>query len=100
MKKTSVLMIALLAGLCLPVAEKKKRPLPPTAAAPAPAAVVAVVVGLDDHFPPMGFRDEKNNLVGFDIDPSSEAGKRLGVEVKFKPIDWSAKGSRAQWKAR
>ena len=39
----------------------------------------------------MGFRDEKNDIVGFDIDLAKEAGKRLGVEVTFKPIDWSAK---------
>ena len=92
MKKTSVLMIALLAGALLAGCGKKEEaPAAKPAAAPAPAAAVAVVVGLDDHFPPMGFRDEKNNLVGFDIDLANEAGKRLGVEVKFKPIDWSAK---------
>ncbi len=39
----------------------------------------------------MGFRDEKNELVGFDIDMAREAAKRLGLEVEFKPIDWSAK---------
>jgi ABC-type amino acid transport/signal transduction systems, periplasmic component/domain len=61
------------------------------AAAPAPAAVTKIVVGLDDNFPPMGFRDEKNELVGFDIDMAREATKRLGMEVEFKPIDWSAK---------
>ena len=60
-------------------------------AAPAPAAVAKLVVGLDDNFPPMGFRDEKNELVGFDIDMAREATKRAGVEVEFKPIDWSAK---------
>ena len=38
------------------------------AAAPAPVAITKIVVGLDDNFPPMGFRDEKNELVGFDID--------------------------------
>ncbi len=56
-----------------------------------PAAVTKLVVGLDDNFPPMGFRDEKNELVGFDIDMAREAAKRMGVEVEFKPIDWSAK---------
>ncbi len=59
--------------------------------APPPAAITKIVVGLDDNFPPMGFRDEKNELVGFDIDMAREAGKRMGVEVEFKPIDWSAK---------
>ena len=31
-----------------------------------------LVIGLDDHFPPMGFRDDKNNLVGFDIDVGND----------------------------
>lgn len=60
-------------------------------AAPATAEVRKIVVGLDDNFPPMGFRDEKNQLVGFDIDLAREATKRLGMEVEFKSIDWSAK---------
>jgi len=46
------------------------------------------IVGLDDSFPPMGFRDEKGEIVGFDIDLAKEAAKRLGVEVEFKPVDW------------
>ncbi len=50
-----------------------------------------IVIGLDDNFPPMGFRDEKNELVGFDIDLAKEAAKRLGMEVEFKPIDWNSK---------
>ena len=50
-----------------------------------------IVVGLDDEFAPLGFRDEKNNLVGFDVDLAKEAAKRLGVEIEFKPIDWNNK---------
>lgn len=49
------------------------------------------IVGLDDTFAPMGFRDESGNIVGFDIDLAKEAAKRLGVEVEFKPIDWNSK---------
>lgn len=51
----------------------------------------AIVVGLDDAFPPMGFRDEKNEIVGFDVDLAKEAAKRLGVEAKFQPIVWDTK---------
>ena len=69
----------------------KQESTAPTPAAAAPAAVSKIVVGLDDNFPPMGFRDEKNELVGFDIDMAREASKRLGIEVEFKPIDWNAK---------
>ena len=68
----------------------KQEPAAP-AAAPAPAAVAKIVIGLDDNFPPMGFRDEKNEIVGFDIDMAREAARRMGAEVEFKPIDWSAK---------
>lgn len=49
------------------------------------------IVGLDDAYPPMGFRDEQGELVGFDIDLAKEAAKSLGVEVEFKPIDWDDK---------
>ena len=54
-------------------------------------AKAKVVVGLDDNFPPMGFKDENNEIVGFDIDLAKEAAKRLGREVEFKTIDWSSK---------
>ena len=50
-----------------------------------------IVVGLDDNFPPMGFKDEKNEIVGFDVALAKEAAKRLGREVEFKAIDWSSK---------
>ncbi len=50
-----------------------------------------VVIGLDDNFAPMGFRDEKNEIVGLDIDLAREATKRMGSKVIFKPIDWGAK---------
>jgi polar amino acid transport system substrate-binding protein len=49
------------------------------------------VLGLDDSFPPLGFRDENNEIVGYDIDLAKEVAKRLGVEFKAQPIDWDAK---------
>lgn len=62
------------------------------AAAPATDADKGtIVVGLDDNFPPMGFKDEKNEIVGFDVDLAKEAAKRLGRTVEFKAIDWSSK---------
>lgn len=50
-----------------------------------------LVVGLDENFPPMGFRDTDGNLTGFDIEMAAEAGKRMGMEMEFQPIEWSAK---------
>lgn len=49
------------------------------------------VMGLDDSFPPMGFRDDKNNIVGFDIDVAREACKRLNIELVVQPINWDTK---------
>jgi len=49
------------------------------------------VLGLDDSFPPMGFRDENQEIVGFDIDAAREVCNRLGINLKLQPIDWTAK---------
>lgn len=54
-------------------------------------AAKKIIVGLDDNYPPMGFKDENNEIVGFDVDLAKEASKRLGREVEFKGIDWSSK---------
>ncbi len=50
-----------------------------------------IVMGLDDTFAPMGFRDGSGELVGFDVDLAREVFNRAGLEVEFQPIDWSMK---------
>jgi polar amino acid transport system substrate-binding protein len=47
-----------------------------------------LVLGLDDNFPPMGFRDEQGAITGFDIDLATEAAKRLGVTLVPQPVAW------------
>ena len=49
------------------------------------------VLGLDDSFPPLGFRSEDNEITGYDIDLAKEVAKRLGVDFRAQPIDWDAK---------
>ena len=49
------------------------------------------ILGLDDSFPPMGYRDENNEIVGFDIDVGKAVAEKLGVEFVAQPIDWAAK---------
>lgn len=73
-------IIAVLCGLmaCLSMASAAKK-------------VNKFVLGLDDSFPPMGYRDADNNIVGYDIDLAKEVTKRLGLELVCQPIDWSAK---------
>ncbi|MDR0708835.1 MAG: amino acid ABC transporter substrate-binding protein [Spirochaetaceae bacterium] len=50
-----------------------------------------LILGLDDSFPPMGFRNENNEIVGYDVDLAKEAARRMGVELVLQPIDWNAK---------
>lgn len=50
-----------------------------------------VIVGLDDTFAPMGFRDQSNELVGFDVELAKAVGEIIGVEVEFQPIEWAMK---------
>ena len=50
-----------------------------------------LVIGIDEDFAPISFRNERNELVGFEIDLAKEACKRMCAEVEFKPIVWSNK---------
>lgn len=50
-----------------------------------------LIIGVDDTFAPMGFLDENNELVGFDIDMANAAAEIMGVEVEFQVINWDMK---------
>lgn len=77
MKKIAALVCAL--TVCLTMAFAKKK------------APGTFIIGLDDSFPPLGFRDENNEIVGYDIDLAREVASRLGLTLVCQPIDWSVK---------
>ncbi|MGX7197505.1 amino acid ABC transporter substrate-binding protein [Enterococcus olivae] len=52
-----------------------------------------VIVGLDDTFVPMGFRDDAGELTGFDVDLATALFELTDTEVQFQPIDWAMKES-------
>jgi polar amino acid transport system substrate-binding protein len=56
------------------------------------------ILGLDDSFPPMGYRDDADNIVGFDIDLAKALSDKLGVELVLQPIEWVAKEQELQTK--
>ncbi|MDD3920921.1 MAG: amino acid ABC transporter substrate-binding protein [Eubacteriales bacterium] len=92
-----------------PAAEAPAPEAPAAPAAPAPADEIPVVepekdtsledvlnkgklvLGMDDAFPPMGFRDDNYELTGFDVDLATEVCTRLGVDLEPTPIDWAQK---------
>ncbi|BBF42938.1 amino acid ABC transporter, amino acid-binding protein [Lachnospiraceae bacterium KM106-2] len=50
-----------------------------------------LILGLDASFPPMGFKNDDQEIVGFDIDVATEVCKRMDVKLKLQPISWDAK---------
>ena len=95
MKKRTVLILAavlvLAVGLLAGCGDKKKDANAADASWKYVKDNGTLIVGLDDTFAPMGFKDKKGKLVGFDIDFARAVGKKLGVKVKFQPINWNAK---------
>ncbi|MCH5196937.1 MAG: transporter substrate-binding domain-containing protein, partial [Oscillospiraceae bacterium] len=49
-----------------------------------------LVVGITYNMP-MNYKDDSGELTGFETDFTTEVCKRLGVEPKFQPIEWSKK---------
>ena len=49
-----------------------------------------LVVGLDPSYPPFEVDDGHGHLAGFDVDLASKLAGRLGVSVRFVPIDFGS----------
>ncbi|MDX0542088.1 transporter substrate-binding domain-containing protein [Sinorhizobium medicae] len=58
-----------------------------------------MVVATNVGWPPQGFLDDDNVLVGFDIDVAKEIGKRLGVDVSFETPEWATMTG-GRWQGR
>lgn len=50
-----------------------------------------LIVGFDDTFAPMGFKNSDGEIVGFDVEMAEEIGKIIGVEMQFQNVDWDLK---------
>lgn len=48
-----------------------------------------IIVGFDES--PLGYRNERGEIVGFEIDLAREAINRAGAKVEFKIIHWNEK---------
>ena len=103
----SALSVAVIAAGCggstqQPASSSQSSAAPETSSEPestaSPAedeALVALpekfVLGLDASFPPMGFTDPRNEIIGVDIDLAKAVCEKLGMEFEAKPISWDAK---------
>ncbi len=85
MALTFALLMLLSLGACAP------KPAAEGDGTETDTAEKTIIVGLDDTFAPMGFRDENGTLVGFDIDLANAVAEAIGYQVVFQPIDWDSK---------
>lgn len=46
-------------------------------------------VAMEAEYPPMEFKDENGNLVGFDVDMMAAIGEKLGVEIQYVEMEWA-----------
>ena len=52
-----------------------------------------LVVGFDDTFVPMGYKDDNGEYTGFDIEVAKAVAEKMGKTFEFQPIDWTMKES-------
>lgn len=50
-----------------------------------------LVAGVDIDQMPLSYRDNDNNIVGFEVDMATEAAKRANMTIKIVPINWNQK---------
>lgn len=84
MKKLSTLLVMLLSAVLLFAGCSSDT----SSSATDPLADGVLTVAVDDTYLPMEFRDDKNELVGFDIDLAKALGEKLGVDVEFSTVAW------------
>lgn len=94
MKKSFLFLVAAATALAMMACSRQQSADQAAEAAAdnlADAAPFTFVLGLDDSFPPMGFRDDAGDIVGYDIDLAKAVCERLGWVFQAQPIDWDAK---------
>ncbi|MEO1816473.1 MAG: ABC transporter substrate-binding protein [Acetobacterium sp.] len=84
MKRKSYLLITIVLGIALFLTGCGSK----TTSSEDPLADGVLTAGTNDMYLPLEFRDENNELVGFDIDLGQALADELGVEIKWVPTAW------------
>ena len=56
----------------------------------------SITIGFDNTFVPMGFEEKNGQYAGFDIELAQAVSEKLGIQIKFQPIDWDMKETELQ----
>ncbi|AWW25699.1 substrate-binding periplasmic protein [Acetobacterium carbinolicum] len=84
MKRKSYVLIAIVLGISLFLSGCGSN----SANTEDPLADGVLTAGTNDMYLPLEFRDENNELVGFDIDLGQALADELGVEIEWIPTAW------------
>ncbi|WP_414731987.1 substrate-binding periplasmic protein [Acetobacterium carbinolicum] len=84
MKRKSYVLIAIVLGITLFLSGCGSN----SANTEDPLADGVLTAGTNDMYLPLEFRDENNELVGFDIDLGQALADELGVEIEWIPTAW------------
>lgn len=47
-----------------------------------------LLIGTEATYPPFSYRDENNEITGYDVEVAREVAKRIDMEAEFKAIEW------------
>ncbi|WP_244833084.1 amino acid ABC transporter substrate-binding protein [Clostridium sp. BJN0001] len=86
MKKICSFLVVMLLGVCLTGCKSNS-----SSATESALDKDELIIGIDDTFVPMGFKDDSGNLTGFDVELAKEVGEKMGKTIKFQSINWSMK---------
>ncbi len=80
----------LVVGVAFAGCGERGRAVDPAATLAAAHARGHLVVALEPEFKPFEYLDAEGNLVGFDVDLARAIGASLGVEVRFRQVEWES----------
>ncbi|MBI4856524.1 MAG: amino acid ABC transporter substrate-binding protein [Acetobacterium woodii] len=84
MKRKSYVLITIVLGIALFLTGCGNK----TASSEDPLADGVLTAGTNDMYLPLEFRDQNNELVGFDIDLGAALADQLGVKIEWVPTAW------------
>lgn len=84
MKRKNYVLITVVLGIALLLTGCGSK----TTSSEDPLADGVLTAGTNDMYLPLEFRDQNNELVGFDIDLGKALAEQLGVEIEWVPTAW------------
>ncbi|WP_377891472.1 transporter substrate-binding domain-containing protein [Alkalihalobacillus sp. R86527] len=47
-----------------------------------------LLIGTEATYPPFSYRDDSNEITGYDVEVAREVAQRIGMKAEFKAIEW------------